>query len=173
MLNRPPVFAMTMQGNLFLRTAQRHPRVYGPVLAHVVNNGFSFARIQNGGRWGSAYGMFVSNTARALVERNIYLPLDDAAMAPQPLGVWTTTTPRRGDAMPGEQPGFMRLAGNLGLRNVVLAENEPARVPTPAYAPRLGSVALDRLPPERALACVAARAGRFGATGWDRGLCGG
>ncbi len=165
----PPAFQITLLGNLFIRTAQRHPRVFGHVMADVVNNVFAIAAMRRAdGSFSDAYSIFVSNAARALVEENAFVPLSKKWGRHR--AVWTTTTPGA-SKMPEDTLGFIRLKDNIATSNVVMAESEPAAVPTPGYRRDLRVLPFHRMKPEDAVACVAARAGVEGVTAWNEKLC--
>ena len=162
-----PGFFLTLDGNLFLRTGQRHPRAYGRVSAHIVNNVEAFQALPRpGGRLGGTYGIFVSDDARALIEHNLFIPAPPQRKIP--LAAWTVLSPA---AMPmlGDVEGFIRLRANAVVSGAIAAEDRPGLVPEPPYAFR--TVPLADLPPKQALACVADRAGRAGAARWSDTLC--
>lgn len=150
-----PTLSLTLSGNLFIRTSQRHPRVYGPVFAHVVNNVIGYID----------YGTFVSNGARALIEDNVYLPL--RARTP-PIAVWTTTS-EGAMRMDWDVLGFIRARNNPRIAGEIIDQVEPDMVPRPPYDLKI--VPVHRMPVERAIACIAARAGIHGGSGWNRELC--
>ncbi len=157
---------LTLDGNLFLQTGQRHPRVFGRVSAHILNNVMAFQKQARGdGSRGAAYGIFVSNAARALVEDNVFVP-----MMPQndrPFAVWTVKSPGA-PTMFTDAEGFVRLRGN-GLFGGVATDDQPAEVPEPGYSYQLQPLA--DLSLSAALACVADRAGRAGSSAWNDRLC--
>ncbi|MDP1964219.1 MAG: hypothetical protein Q8K93_18700 [Reyranella sp.] len=150
-----PTLSLTLAGNLFIRTTQRHPRVYGPVFAHVVNNVVAYIE----------YGTFVSNGARALIEDNVYLPL--RARTP-PIAVWTTTS-EGAMRMDWDVLGFIRVRNNPRIAGEIIDQIEPEMVPQPPYD--LQIVPIHSMPTERAIGCIAARAGIHGGAKWNQQLC--
>ncbi len=167
-----PVFYLTLNGNLFLRTSQRHPRIFGPVMAHVVNNVMALEPLKRGdGSKSDLSGVFVADDGRALVEENLFAPQWSNLTGLKSFrAVWTTSTPGA-EAMPGDGPGFIRLRGNVATARSVLAENEPAEVADPDYEKGFAVLAFDHMKPQNAVACVAARAGADGAGAWSAELC--
>lgn len=164
----PPVMFLTLEGNVFLRTGQRHPRVFGRVMADIVNNVVANAPLpREGGGMGGTYGTAILELGRALVERNVYVPL--AAQRPT-LEVWTI------DSKPGAESlnidGFIRLDNNLTTSLGILNDHAPDEVPMPPYSSSFRPVPVEALGLDRAIACIAARAGRDGSSGWNRDLCG-
>ncbi len=158
---------LTLEGNLFLRTGQRHPRVFGRATAHVFNNMVAFQPLTHAnGSPGLTYGVFVSNGARALVEDNVFLPLG-VQRAP-PLAVWTVKSPEA-LPMPTDTEGFVRLGPNALLAGVLASEDQPAEVRQPEYP--YTTIPLAGLSLKAALACLAGRAGRAGSPAWDKTLC--
>lgn len=152
---KAPTLSLTLSGNLFIRTTQRHPRVYGPVFAHVVNNVIGYID----------YGTFVSNGARALIEDNVYLPL--RARTP-PIAVWTTTS-EGAMRMDWDVLGFIRARNNPKIAGEIIDQVEPDMVPRPPYDLKI--VPVHNMPIERAIGCIAARAGIHGGADWNRELC--
>ena len=166
---KPPGLFLTLDGNLFLRTGQRHPRVSGRVMAHIVNNVVAFQpQPRPGGELGDAYGIFVSNDARALVEHNFFTPV--RVPLKNPLAVWTVKTPGA-EEMPGEIEGFVRLKDNFVMPPSTAYDDRPQEVPDPRYAPEYDTVPLAKLGLPAALACLSDRAGRTGAAHWNAALC--
>ncbi|MGD9883618.1 MAG: hypothetical protein AB7F22_09495 [Reyranella sp.] len=163
-----PSMYLTVEGNVFARTGQRHPRIFGRVTAHVYNNLIAFKPLAYAdGRLASSYGIFVSNGARALIESNLLLPLTEKLR--QPLAVWTTGTPGA-IRMPTDTEGFIRLEQNLVFRRAIARENKPLEVPPPDYGYEV--LPMQALQPEDAVKCLFNRAGRGGSQTWHRELCG-
>ena len=153
----PSALFLTLQGNIFIGTAQRHPRIFGRVFAHVVNNVIAFRSYPRpDGTHSDSYGTFVSNGAHALIEGNIFLPLDNR---PHARAVWTTSTPNA-MRMPWDVDGFMRTRNNQSTPGAILDEHEPEFVQSPSYS--LSPLNLNQLGIEHAIACIAADAGRNG-----------
>ncbi len=148
-----PSLFLTLNGNLFEGTVQRHPRVFGQVMAHIVNNVIAYR----------SYGTFVSNGARALIQGNVYLMTGSPNSLPR--AVWTTTTPGS-MRMPADVEGFIRAPDNRSPGPSIFGENEPDLVPTPPYSSPPSLPTFARLPLEEAIACIAARVGPDGMTGW-------
>jgi pectate lyase len=169
-----PALYLTLEGNIFYRTGQRHPRVYGRVYAHLANNIIVFEQQKKGSRkdgaeqFGSGYGTFVSNGAQALIERNVYLALGRNA---RPSAVWTTTSPGA-EAMPEDVAGAIRLAGNLANERALMADNAPETVADPIYRGGWTSPVVAGRSVAEAIACIAGRAGRGGIDHWSVKLCG-
>ena len=151
--NSSPGLYLTLNNNLFVGTSQRHPRIFGRVMAHVVGNVIAF----------TSYGTFVSNGARALVEGNVYLMTGPRGTPNR--AVWTTTTPGA-SKMPWDVEGFISARDNRTVGRAIIAENQPDLVTRPGYSEPSTFPAFDRLPLPQAIACVAARAGRHGASSW-------
>lgn len=163
---RPSMY-LTVEGNVFARTGQRHPRVFGRVAAHVFNNLVAFKPLAYAdGRLAASYGIFVSNGARALIESNLLLPLSDEPR--RPLAVWTTGTPGA-IRMSTDAEGFIRLGQNLVFRHAIVREDKPLEVPLPGYDYEV--LPMHELPPEAAVKCLFHRAGRAGEQVWHRELC--
>jgi len=148
-----PGLYLTLNDNLFLGTVQRHPRVFGRVMAHIVGNVIAY----------SSYGTFVSNGARALIEGNVYL-MTGAPTTPH-RAVWTTKTPGA-MRMPWDVEGFIKARDNRTVGQAIIGENEPGLVDTPPYRQPTILPAFDRLSLPEAIACVAARAGPQGLSRW-------
>lgn len=148
-----PRFYLTLNDNLFYRTTQRHPRVFGRVMAHIVGNVIAY----------SSYGTFVSNGARALIEGNIYL-MTGASTTPH-RAVWTTTT-SGAMPMPWDVEGFIKARDNRTVGQAIIGENEPDLVNSPPYSQPGIFPGFNRLPLPEAIACVAARAGPLGLSRW-------
>ncbi len=118
---------VTLQGNLFDGTGQRHPRVSGRAYVHARDNVVAyrpFAREAGGD--GASYGLLVGGGGRVLLEGGTFLPLDRrsgwAARVPPPRGA------------EAEQPGALRIAGTRAEGGREMAEHEPRLVPDPPYA---------------------------------------
>ena len=110
--------------------------------------------------------VFVADTARALVEHNLF-----AAVPPRlrlPLAVWTVASPGA-MKMPGSVEGFVRLGANSIIGGAVAAAYLPQDVPDPPYNYR--TYPFETLPFEKAIACLADRSGRTGAAVWNESLC--
>lgn len=149
--HQPPVLFLTLHDNVFWRTGQRHPRVFGRVMAHIANNVIGFeAKRQADGQRGSTYGVFVSNAARALVERNVFGPLE-RSLTGRAFAVWTVKTPGA-PRIPTDTEGFVKLRANLTWGGAIAAEDRPALVPAPPY--HLGLLRLVVRSPEQAIRCI-------------------
>lgn len=170
--NDTPVFYLTLNGNLFLGTSQRHPRVFGLAMAHIVNNVMALAPLKRAdGSKSDLSGVFVADDARALVEENLFAPQWSNLTGLKSFrAVWTTSS-RGAEAMPGDGPGFIRLRGNVATGRSVMAENEPSEVPDPDYEKTFGVLPFDHMKPDHVVACVTARAGVDGASVWSTDLC--
>lgn len=165
--SKPPSLRLTLQGNLFARTGQRHPRAFGDVSAHIFNNVIAFQpREHKDGRLGDSYGIFVSNGAKALVEDNFFIPLRQRLQRPR--AVWTVNSPNA-MKMPSDVEGYVRLGKNGMSGNANATEDNPSAVPEPGYSYR--SLPLAGLSAEAALACVSDRAGRGGRSRWNDPRC--
>jgi pectate lyase len=161
-----PNFFLTLQGNLFLHTGQRHPRVFGQSMAHLQNNFVGFERQPRpDGTKGSGYGTLVSNGARAFVDRNVFVDLDARKTS---FAVWTAGT-KGAPYLHYDVKGFIRLGANKSGPSVVVDDHQPGLVSPLPYETE--AVPLDALPIESALACVASRAGRAGAARWSSQRC--
>lgn len=148
-----PGLYLTLNDNLFYGTVQRHPRVFGRVMAHIVGNVIAY----------SSYGTFVSNGARALIEGNIYLMTGAPAVPNR--AIWTTKTPGA-MRMPWDVEGFIKARDNRTVGQAIIGENEPGLVDNPLYRQPTIFPGFDRLPLPEAIACVAARAGPQGLSRW-------
>ena len=111
----------------------------------------------------SAYGTFVSNGARALIEGNVYLMTGKSSNLHR--AVWTTTTPGA-MRMLWDVEGFMRTPDNRTDGQGIIGENEPGLVNDPPYRQPTKLPALDRLTLPEVIACVASRAGPHGLASW-------
>ena len=148
-----PNLYLTLNDNLFLGTVQRHPRVFGRVMAHVVGNVIAY----------SSYGTFVSNGARALIEGNVYL-MTGTSTGPN-RAVWTTKTPGA-MRMPWDVEGFIKVRDNRAVGRAIIGENEPDLVDARPYPEPTIFPAFNRLPLPEAIACIASRAGPEGLPRW-------
>jgi pectate lyase len=167
-----PVFFLTLEGNLFVRTAQRHPRVFGRAMAHVVNNVMALAPLRRAdGSWSDLSGVFVADAARAFVDTNLFVPLWRSRDPRQRFqAVWTTVTPGA-EAMPEETEGFIRASGNRTTARSIMGENHAELVANPGYREPIREISFEAISPEKAVACVAARAGVSGGEAWNSELC--
>ena len=122
-------------------------------MAHVIGNVIAFG----------SYGTFVSNGARALIEDNVYVMMGSRPAFGR--AIWTTTTP---GAMrtPSDVEGFIRLYNNKIVGPATLGENDPGTVPDPPYRRPLTFPAFAQASAPQAIACIASRAGRQGASEW-------
>jgi pectate lyase len=160
-----PVYALTLTGNLFLQTGQRHPRVFGRVYAHVTGNAIIFRQQQKtDGTFGSSYGTFVSNGAKALVENNVFLSLGRNS---HPSAVWTTISPGA-ERMLEDSPGAIRARSNLHTARETVSQNAPELVADPPYRAMMSPTTTDM---PLAIRCIAGRAGRGGAARWRARDC--
>jgi pectate lyase len=148
-----PGLYLTLNDNLFHGTTQRHPRVFGRVMAHIVRNVIAY----------SSYGTFVSNGARALIEGNVYLMIGKSS-TPQ-RAVWTTTT-AGAMRMLWDVEGFIKARDNRTVGQAIIGENEPSLVDDPPYRQPTKFTGFDRLALSEAIACIAARAGPHGLSSW-------
>jgi pectate lyase len=165
----PPALYLTLEGNVFLRTGQRHPRLYGRTYGHMANNVVIFEpQLHGDGQRGSAYGIFVSNGAQAVVERNVFLAMGANS---HPAAIWTTTTPGA-ERMPEDVEGAILARDNLTLDREIIGTNAPSTVAEPIYRNRWTSPQLTGKPLKDGIACIASRAGRGGASVWPAALCG-
>lgn len=167
-----PVFLLTLNGNLFLRTSQRHPRVFGYAMADIVNNVMALAPLRRtDGSYSDLSGVFVADAGRAWVEQNLFIPLWKSLRPWERFqGVWTTSTPGA-EKMPDDVEGFIRLVRNTVTEPSLMTENQPGRVSFPTDRNDLTVLPFDRMPPSQVVACVAARAGVRGSTAWNPILC--
>ena len=151
----------------FAGPAVAGPRVWGQVTAHIVNNVVAFQPLgRPRGGLGNAYGVFVADGARALVEHNLF-----AAIPPRrkpPLAVWTVASPGA-MRVPGSVEAFVRLRENQVTDGAVATPSHPQDVPDPPYIYK--TYALERLSLERAIECLSERSGRTGASDWSEKLC--
>lgn len=158
---------LTLEGNVFVRTGQRNPRIFGRVTAHILNNLIAFRPLAYAdGRFASSYGIFVSNGARALVEGNLVLPLTDERK--RALGIWTVGTPGA-LRVSTDVEGFIRLGPNVILRNAIVSANKPQNVERPDYAYAI--LPLEALSHEILAMCLLDQAGRSGRRTAARATC--
>jgi pectate lyase len=121
---------VTLQGNVFLGTGQRHPRMAGLAYTHMLDNVVAFRPfLRTSGESSASYGSFVGAGARGLFENNLYLPLGAhsrhrAITSNGDLGV----APSRFDG-----GGAVRAVGNVALRQASVEERHPELVPLPPY----------------------------------------
>ncbi len=158
-----PSLYLTLQGNLFLKTGQRHPRLYGRTYGHLAHNAVIFQQQRHtDGQFGSGYGVFVSNGAQATIEHNVFAAYGANA---HPAAVWTTSTPGA-VLMTEDVAGAIRLTGNLTVGREIVGDNAPETVAEPIYRNAWQGPTWTGASFEDALSCIAARAGRGGATAW-------
>jgi pectate lyase len=164
---------LTLQGNLFERTAQRMPRASGRAFAHIVNNLFAFQplRRQDGQPFTSSYAAVSLSGASLLVEHNWFGQLTRTS-GRRPLAAWTISTPGA-LRMPHEGGARLRSIGNLAATNEIIDEAQPEAVFLPSYRTIESYLDFKRLGATVAGACVMRRSGPQGARTWDDRLCGG
>jgi pectate lyase len=166
---RSPYLYLTLYGNLFYRTGQRHPRVFGGVMLHAINNIIIFEkRPQRGGGLGSTYGIFVSNGARALIENNIFIPLNFDGRPARV--IWTTNTPGA-DQMKDDSTGFIKQRDNIVIGQGVNEDSKPWIVNYPNYYEPLKKLVFDSKAISDAIECVRSRAGVYGNLNWQNRNC--
>jgi len=165
-----PLYNLSLQGNLFLWTGQRNPRIFGRVYAHLLNNVFAFEPYDRGnGTSGATYGQYVSNSAAVRAENNIYVGSPEKAA---PLGLFTASTPGAFSSE-GDLDGEILATGNLQFGNEVIAQNGPSVV-AHFRGDGLGSqeIPVQKLGLSGAITCVASRAGVLGSAYWLSSFCG-
>jgi len=166
---RSPYLYLTLYGNLFYRTGQRHPRVFGRVMLHAINNIIIFEkRPQRNGGLGSTYGIFVSNGARALIENNVFIPLNDDGRPARV--IWTTNTPGA-DQMKDDSPGFIKQIDNTVMGQGVNEDSKPWLVNYPNYNEPLKKLILNNRSINDVISCVWSRAGVYGNSNWQNHNC--
>lgn len=139
---------ITLQGNLFDRTGQRHPRLAGLVYAHLLDNIIAFQPFRRAnGRQGAAYGSFAGAGSRLLVENNLYVPLTEQRGAK---AVWAEVG-----------RSAVRLVANTIIGSATTVETQETLVPPPPYRMERK---LDFSDPTRAVACAASRVRPTGAS---------
>jgi len=148
-----PIVQLTLQGNVFGHTGQRHPRVSGRAFAHVVDNVVLYGAYRRfDGRYGATYGAYAANGGMIYAEDSLYLPLVSAASRPAIDAQEKDTSISGRGAITA-----LRMAGaearNGGDRSDVAA---------PDYALHGGA---DFADPVSATRCTASRAG---IGGWER-----
>lgn len=75
---RQPI-QLTVAGNIFYRTGQRHPRASGDAFVHLQNNVIAFEPQQRArGRLGGAYGTLAADGAQVMIENTLYIPPADS-----------------------------------------------------------------------------------------------
>jgi pectate lyase len=178
-----PAYRVTFQGNLFLWTGQRNPRLYGLVWSQAVDNVYAFEPYDRGnGTSGAAYGQYVADGAMILSEDNVYVGV--APPGHVPLGLYTVNSPGA-VSTPGDVEGLIASRGNIWLGDMVVAENRPEIVLHAVGAgPGKDVVAPGGLAPlvpreidvkalgiDGAIACIAARAGAAGGDRWMPQFC--
>jgi pectate lyase len=145
---------VTLQGNIFLRTGQRHPRLYGSSYLHMLDNVIAFRPFQRtDGTMGASSGTFVGGGARALVENNLYIPLVPNR---RNFGVASAETPGVSHD-PNEGRGAMRVLSNRVMGEAVIDQRYSELVPAPPYV--LVPKRAFGTDPERAARCSLALSG--------------
>lgn len=165
-----PLYNLSLQGNLFLWTGQRNPRIFGRVYAHLLNNVFAFEPYDRGnGTSGATYGQYVSNSAAVRAENNIYV---GSPKNGTPLGLFTASTPGA-PSSERDIDGEIFATGNLQFANEVIAQNG-ASIVEHFRNDGLGSqeIAVQKLGLSGAITCVASRAGVLGSAYWLSSFCG-
>jgi hypothetical protein len=152
---------VTLQGNVFERTGQRHPRVSGQVYVHMLDNVVAYRpfRREGTGSLGASYGLLVGGGARLFLDHGVFLPLD-------PRSGYAARVPEPRDPAREEGPGALRILAARAGGGALLAPHAPELVPDPPY--RLaGRMSLDPATP--GLVTAAARCTGPAA---DRAACG-
>ena len=75
------------------------------------------------------------------------------------------------ERMSEDTEGFIRLDENGTIGKAIMKDNRPELVSDPQYRQQLALVPLANMKPEQAVACIGARASRYGGTAWERDLC--
>jgi pectate lyase len=124
---------VTLQGNVFLRTGQRHPRLYGSSYVHMLNNVIAFRPFRRSdGTFGASSGTFVGGGARALIQNNLYVPLDARRAH---FAVSSAETPKVSH-QENEGHGAMRVMENIVIGEATIDERHKHLVPNPPYTLR-------------------------------------
>lgn len=168
--SQPPKLELfvTLYGNLFFGTGQRHPRIAGHAFVHAINNVIAFENFRNAdGNLGSAYGIFVGIGGRLLAEDNLIFLIRNQTNN-RPLAIWTSESP--GALRMPDPPGAVMARHILTTR--LLREETVVGTGRAEYVPALPYV-IDRsidfaeLGAQSAARCVARRAGMNGSEAWD------
>lgn len=149
-----PMVRVTLQGNIFRSTGQRHPRVSGHAYVHVINDVVLYgARKRIDGSLGATYGAYAANGGMIFAEDSLYMPLTGTALKPAVSAqVGDTEVSGRGAV----NVRGMAAAATNGIGN-------SKEVPMPSYAIHNGADFSSN--PVSAAACVA---GQAGIGGWER-----
>jgi len=138
-------------------------------MLHAINNIIIFEkRPQRGGGLGSTYGIFVSNGARALIENNIFIPLNFDGRPARV--IWTTNTPGA-DQMKDDSTGFIKQRDNIVIGQGVNEDSKPWIVNYPNYYEPLKKLVFDSKAISDAIECVRSRAGVYGNLNWQNRNC--
>lgn len=114
---------VTLQGNLFDETGQRHPRVSGRVYVHMLDNLVAYKPFRReGGSLGPGYGVFVGGGGRLLLDHGIFWPTVPGAG-------WAA----RVQNSASEGAGAIRVTGALAPAPLELRDVTPEMVPAPPY----------------------------------------
>ncbi len=122
---------VTLHGNVFLRTGQRHPRMAGSAYLHMVDNVVAFLPVRRpDGTFGASYGTFVGGGSRAVVTNNLYVPLIEKRAS---FAVSSAETAPRANQVSSEGRGAMRAEGNVVIGTAVVDQRRMELVPPPPY----------------------------------------
>jgi pectate lyase len=121
---------VTLQGNVFVGTGQRHPRVGGRAYVHVIDNVIAIRPYQRStGGEGASYGTYVGGGGRVFIEHSLYVSLGPTVAA------FDAVRPARAAAFAktNEGPGAARLSQVVVQANGRAADENPAAVMDPPY----------------------------------------
>lgn len=152
---------LSVLGNLFERTSQRHPDVDGNVFLHSANNVIAFENYRYAyGAPASAYGLSAGNGARILAEDDLIFQARQQTRN-VPLAIWNARAPHAlHSPFP---PGAIRARRILTAGKEVVWEDRPELVPDLPPDARRGQIDFAAAGADRAIHCVLAMAGRAGA----------
>ena len=118
----PAVF-VTVTGNVFDGTSQRHPKVVSNAMVHLVNNFFTFAPTPYSDELESAvYGAAAGTGGVLVAEANIFINPD----RPMQIGVGSITAVRRASGGGTEGDGAVAAGNNVAIGAIRVVEHEPA-----------------------------------------------
>jgi pectate lyase len=155
-----PKVEVTVLGNVFEQTSQRHPKVVSNAKVRLVNNVMEFAATPySSGEDSAVYGAAAGTGGLLWAEGNIFA---DSAGEDR-IGAGPITVVRSATGGGTERDGAVKVRDNAGLGGVGVAENRPDLVENAAFAPVAG-LPLASHPPASLAACLYLFAGPQGAS---------
>ena len=143
---------VSLIGNIFWGTSQRHPNLGTQVYVHAVNNLIATRHSDyTDGRHSATAGMAALNGGFLLARENLFLRLEPAGIPMRAV----VTLDGEPDAL-GRTRGFVRAERNLTLGPMRVEPSEPERVREPGYRHPVPEIAVEGRDPVAAARCLVA-----------------